>query len=180
MTACNRFWNGLAALASGETDPETQMHMETCADCQAKLTELTQAVQAMKRPEYDAPRDQVLMAASLMPVQQRRRFLASLLSSSLAAAGARSAVAESFQMTFQHDDLTTRVMVSKVDRGWEVMTRIPEQWLATTLDGDVQSDAEGRFSFVAPDLDQTGFILRRGDVEVQIPSAREAMPGGTE
>ncbi len=180
MTACTRIWDGLVALASGKENEEAKLHLDGCPSCQARLAELTRAIQAMKRPEFDAPRDQIMMAVSLMPERQRQRFLATLLGSSLATAGARAALAESFQMTFQHDDVNLRLMYSKVDLGWEVMGRVPDQWVADSDEGEIQADGEGHFTLVVSELDQTGFLLRRGDVEIQIPSAREAWPGGSQ
>jgi hypothetical protein len=180
MKQCDRFWNGIVEIASGQENPAAQAHLDACEACGARFIELRRVLSALAVQVYNAPADQIAMAASLMPAPIRRRFLAHLLGNSLATAGARAAEAEAFQLVYAHDDVQARLMYTRIPEGWEVMGRTPDGWSPSRRGEAIAQDEEGRFSFRVGDLADSGLILVREDIEIELPSAQEAWNGGSD
>lgn len=69
-------------------------------------------------------------------------------------------------------------MYVREEAGWEVVGRLPKGDWQISRDGQaVETDGDGRFSFKANDLHQTGFEFVGTEV-IEIPSAEELLLSG--
>ncbi len=132
-------------------------------------------VESARRAYPSVPEDVVSRAKSLM--QPERQFLkARLTSSSLRMVGVRSLAMDKFQLVFEADTVQARVLYMLEGKHWEVVGKVNGggDWKVTRPSGRVRTLGDGRFEFSAPALSDTGLILRRGHVQVDVPSAEEA------
>jgi hypothetical protein len=170
---CADYWEGIVDIAEGRQSEPARLHLQSCGDCSEKLEQLHVMMAAGDLRYFDAPTNLIASVKGLMPQPERRVF--SLLRSTTAWTGARTA-AHDFQLVAGDGDTQVRLMFSKVDDGWEVMGRIPAGSWSVEADGQtVDLSDEGRFSFLAPGLDATGFTLIGSDTELVVPSAEELL-----
>lgn len=169
---CEGVWLELVELAEGKPNAAAVDHVGSCAGCQRKLTELQRVFAVAEQKHYAAPADVVNRAKSIF-VPQVRRF--GLLSSSLQLIGARGA-AEDFQAVYGLDSHEIRVMYSKVDAGWEVISRVPENtWKVSNGPNDVRREDDGHFFFLVRNLEESGFRISVDSLTLEVPNALEAI-----
>ena len=171
---CQDLWEDIVAHVEGQANEAVANHLVQCEDCRKRADQLLQMFQAMELKQF-SPFDSVIeRAINLMPATVRRL---SLLRTSLQFASARLAN-QDFQAVYGGEDLEIRVMYSKVENGWEVISRLPDSsWHVTRHLHGIQADPEGRFQFHAITLDDSQFILRTSDATIEIPSVGESIDG---
>lgn len=173
---CANYWEGIVTLAEGGRDEAARHHVESCSECARKLEQLRIVMSVGDLKFYDAPASLIASAKGLMPAPERRPM--SLLRSTTAWSGAR-AVAEDFQLVVGEADTQVRLMYSRAGNGWEVMGKAPSSgWSVEAGRHLVSIGVEGRFSFHADKLADTGFTLSGAEGEFYIPSAEELLSGG--
>lgn len=175
---CIDYWVGIVDLAEGREAPAALHHVERCEDCSHKLAELRTLMDVGRARYFDAPAHLIESVKQLMP-QPERRFLR-LLRTTTAWSGAR-AVAEDFQIVAGDESDQVRLMYSRGDKGWEVMGKAPSaHWSLEGPPHEVEIDEDGRFSFTAQSLSQTGFSLIGPGRELVVASAEEMLSSGSD
>lgn len=144
------------------------------------LGEFHRIVQALKRPLEDAPRTATEAAKALMSQDRPRHQVAKLVFSSLAATGARALPASEFQLVFEGQGHRVRLMYSPSSGGWDVAGKIEGPGWCFRRGKRRLPCPQGYFSFKARSLAQTGVVLEREDIALEIPSAEEARSGGAD
>lgn len=139
-----------------------------------RFSEFRKMAEAMKLRHYEAPAHVVDAAKAIMPVNARRTVYARLTGSTMAAAGARSATADSFQLTFEGEGMRTRLMYERSATGWEVAGQAPKGLRVVRNGKRVRCDAEGRFTFAVSKLGDTGLTLHDEEIRIIIPPADQA------
>lgn len=172
---CKRHEEGLATLAEGGEAPEAARHVAECPACGTRLEGLRRMVAAARVPAFAAPADLVARAQALMRPAAPRRLIARLLGNGLAASGARRGGAEDFALHVGTDDVSVRLQYAPTKGGWEILGRAPgEGWsVAGTPCGP-----SGRFRLLVPSLEESAFVLRSTEVEIEVPSARRLLDDG--
>jgi hypothetical protein len=179
-TRCSTYLEDIAAMAFGEEEVAGRQHILGCTDCSAKLAQMRKTIERGSMATFTPPADVLERAKSLMPGTARRSILATLVGNSLAAAGARSTTADTFQLAFEAEDTKARLMFTKGASGWDVIGEItPGSKQVTTGGKPVKLDQSGRFQFHAKSLDATEMLVTRDDREITIPSAQEILEGGS-
>jgi len=173
---CANYWDGIVNLAEGKVNESAQRHVETCAECSTKLEQLKTMMSVGDLRYYDAPPGLITRVKDMLPAPARRS--ANLLRSSIAWSGAR-AVAEDFQVVVGEGSTQIRMMYSRSGEGWEVMGRAPASyWSVRVNETDLPIEEDGRFSFHAAKLSETGLTLAGPEGELFIPSAEELLSSG--
>ena len=139
-----------------------------------RLGHFQKIADAMRLEYFDAPEPLVQEAKALMPEREKRSLFAKLRGTTRILSGARASEANSFQNTFQAEDLSTRLMYVRTPKGWDVTGQAPEGYTVERLGRRIGTDKDGRFTFQAKSLADTGLILRDAATEVHVPSADEA------
>ncbi|HRK22411.1 MAG TPA: hypothetical protein PLX06_11405 [Fimbriimonadaceae bacterium] len=139
-----------------------------------RLPQFKRIAAAMRVQQFSAPDKLISAAKELMPAAQRRQIWARLVGGSMALAGARSATADSFQLTFEAEGARTRLMYERGPAGWEVAGQAPEGYAVARNGKSVKLDAERRFTFAAKTLGDSGLSLLDEVREIVIPPANEA------
>lgn len=170
----DKMWPDLWEFAESGRGPDVQAHLSVCAECRRELAKAMQMVSALALRTDSAPAHLVTAAKRLMETPVRRF---SLVRTSLSALGARNAGSD-FQAVFNLDETEVRVLYSKTDTGWEVVSKVPSAE-ATPLKGGVvlALDIDGRFHFEAKELGDTGFILATKGARLEVPSGAEGPSG---
>lgn len=177
---CREHEEGLATLAEGGSAPETQAHVAACPLCTARLSELRKTVDAARMPLFDAPAELVARAQALMAPATRRRLIARLLGNGLAAAGARGAVKEEFALHVGIEEHSVRLQFVPMKGGWELAGRAPaEGWRVVRPGSETVAGLSGRFRISVPSLEDSHFVLRSSDVEIEVPAASELLRRGS-
>lgn len=146
----------------------------------ARLGQFRKVAKALKTPIHAASAEAIQRAKAIMPMASRSGLLARLAYCSLQPQAVRSAVTESFQMVFESEACKVRMMFSPVGDRWDVLGEFDGEVLQVTQNGRRLAARDGRFSFRAATLKQTGLILDLDSGSVQIPSALEAALGHAE
>ena len=174
---CSKTWESLVNSTSAVHDLEVLAHLEQCAECRTKAEQLAKVEKPLKLEFFDAPADLISRVQDFMP-QRKLSFKLRLVSSSLSAAGARSAQPQDFQAVYEAEGVQARVLYAQTGKEWEVVGKVSgEGWSAVSGKRKVRVDESGRFSFKAKDLAHTEILLSKEDTEVVIPSASEASAG---
>ncbi|RYG23112.1 hypothetical protein EON82_15050, partial [bacterium] len=167
---CREHEEGLATLAEGGSAPEAEAHVASCAACASRLAELRKTVESARLPFFDAPAELVARAQALMAPAVRRRWVARLLGNGLAASGARGAVKEEFALHVGTDEHSVRLQFIPTRTGWEMAGRAPaEGWQVVHGDVEMVCGPSGRFRLAVPSLDDSGFLLRSPESEIEVP-----------
>jgi hypothetical protein len=170
---CRPFWEGLIDLAEGRDNAAAAGHVAGCADCAVRLAEMQRVVAAAQGTWFTAPADAVERAKALMPMRPRRRAV--LVGATLAGGFARSST-EDFQITLDLGGPKMRVMVAREAAGWSLVGQAPsEAWSVSDAQGDVKSEAGGRFRILVSALGESAFVLRGPDYDVEVPAMSEMM-----
>lgn len=174
---CSDLWNALVEVAEGKPNPEVDSHLAECSECRKKLGQLKAFLDRARFPMFEAPLSLIEAAASLMPETTKRM---SLLRSTLSSVGARS-VAQDFQAVYQVEDVQLRVLYEATEHGWETLAQAPSpDWHVERAGKPIEVDAQGRFSFNAQELADTGFELIREEKRLIVPSGLEAVNRGSD
>jgi hypothetical protein len=169
---CRRLWEAIVDLAAGQSNIQAREHIDSCPNCRADFERLQAMFQAMQFESPDVPQNLVANAKAIMPAKSIRMSLAK---SSLQLTTARSAN-QDFQAIYAGEGIEVRVMYSKVDRGWEILGRMPDQvWGVEAEEIPIEVDEEGRFHFFADSLEQSRFTLYGSGAKYEIPNASEAI-----
>jgi hypothetical protein len=134
---------------------------------------------ALLLKQFEAPAELVAQVKALLPEAGPRRVFAKLIGGSLGLAGARASQAESFQMIFEAEGRKARLMYARDPKGWEVTGQAPAGCQVTRRGKTLPTDPEGRFSFRARKLEETGLTLVENDLEIELPAADRAEEDGT-
>ena len=164
-------------LAEGRVNVVAKSHVDSCADCARALDQLRAMMAAGQTEMTDAPMSLIERAKAIVAPQQRR-LLAGILRTSLAA-GARS-VGTDFQVVVGSEDVSARLMYSKEADGWVVMGRAPSNdWTMIHGSEQVPCEPDGRFSFRAPSLSDTGFALMSTSAQLIVPPIEDLLENGS-
>ncbi len=146
-----------------------------------RLQELTALAATLNVKTWDASLDLIKRASAIMPVREVRRTFASVIGSSLGLAGARSVDSlDSFQVAYDLDGESMRVLYEREADGWHVLGRTGSaDWTVETAFGLIATDVDGSFEFEAQELSDTAMTLSRDQVEIVIPSAVEVINDGS-
>lgn len=163
---CVSYVERLIGVAEGVRDPEVEAHIAGCAACAQALTHYEILLTAAKRTAERVPSAVALAARGLMR-PSRRTVLTRLVGASMAA-GARAAVTD-VQLLVEGEGQRIRLMYSQTAEGWQVLGQAPSAgWRAQTEIGQFQADAAGRFGFVVPTPESTGFQLTSEDLDLDL------------
>lgn len=155
--------------AEGRSSPELAVHLESCTSCAELVRRYREIVVAAQIAWTSAPAELIQRAKNLMP-ETRRVWIAQRLGASLAA-GARGP-ADEFQVLVGTDELSIRLMATRIEKGWQLMGRLPEGEWEVDASFPIQVDAKG-FRFVVPSLEQSAFNLIGKDAVLQVPALSE-------
>jgi len=172
--ACREQWEAIVDLADGRVESNSASdHLVTCADCQARLAELSRMFSAMSVRQYSAPPELKRLAKGLMPKRlPTEPIRMRLIRSSLGLSGARTA-GRDFQAIFGHESAEVRVMYTLAEDGWEVTGRLPDPKWQAFRDGSIlTTDSEGRFYFMIKSLADSA-------ITVVSPTERLLVPAGS-
>jgi hypothetical protein len=158
----------LPAEAGAELDPNDP-----------RLASFRKIAEALRLQQFEAPAELVAQVKALLPEAGPRRVFAKLIGGSLGLAGARASQAESFQMIFEAEGRKARLMYARDPKGWEVTGQAPAGCQVTRRGKTLPTDPEGRFSFRARKLEETGLTLVENDLEIELPAADRAEEDGT-
>jgi len=174
MKLCSQFLDGVVALAAGGGSPTAELHVATCASCMETLTQYKSLLEAARRPYAEVPDELSMIVKSFM--QPEKVYMrARLVGSTLGMAGVRSLAMDKFQLVFEAETVQARLLYVMEGKHWEVVGRVNDgEWQVSRPAGRVRTLGDGRFEFTAPALSDTGLVLRRGDTQVDVPSAEEA------
>lgn len=170
---CEEFLERLDRLREGEVDGEVERHAQECADC----AELLALVRGMRTLQRDARPDLIARAMAIMP--KRARLVARLFGSSLAGAGVRSGREDDFVLHAGIEGVELHLQYHATGRTWTVTGRAPDaEWSLVLIGRTEPCGAGGRFRFTASSLTETGFILKKGETEVEFPAAPDLIGHG--
>lgn len=170
---CEEFLDRFDALRKGATDPEVERHVLECAAC----AELRMLVEGIQTPQRDARPDLIARAKAIMP--KRARLVARLFGSSLAGAGARSGREDDLALHAGVPDVDIHLQYRAGGGTWTVSGRAPDaDWTLVFGATAMTCGLGGRFKFTATSLESTGFVLKKGETEIEFPSAKELIANG--
>lgn len=165
---CKSFQTRLIDLAEGRRDAEAQTHVDSCPECRNEVDKLARVVSAMPDAVVSAPASWVERAKSLFP---RKVWKARLLPSALAPAVRGSS---RISATYGCEVTPAPIIVEyrRDGRSWTVIGTAPEgDWSGDTSSGSFDVSPDGRFSFRAATLPQTGFRLTGQEGAIDVPPA---------
>jgi hypothetical protein len=146
---------------------------------EGRFQEYRRLDRALKTPVFEPPAPLVALAKSLLPERVRRIVLARLVFSTLQPLAVRSTRPNSFQLSFQADEVKVRLMVAPERGSWEVVGQVSEPgWSVSQGGKQFATDEHGRFTFCARSLGQTNLALLKDEVELRVPPAEEAAESG--
>ena len=160
------------ALVEGREDAGAREHIARCVACAKRFAQLKRIFDASRAGYWTAPLELGLRARAMMA--SKPRLVARLLGSGLVNSGARRADVRDFALHVGVDGFSIRLHYAPIREGWEVLGRAPtSDWTVAYQGGALPCGSSGRFRLLAPDLGGTAFVLRKDEVEIEIPSARE-------
>lgn len=160
---CERFKDGLEALAQGEPSPSAAGHVAVCSDCAWRLTQMRRLVQMLRETAVASP----------------ARLVARLLGDGRKRSGARRSETSEFALHVGVDGLSLHLAYAPISTGWEVLGRAPDSgWSVLHAGAERLCGPSGRFRIVAKTLGDTMFTLRNDETEIDVPSAREMIDLG--
>lgn len=165
---CKSFQSRLIDLAEGRRDAEAQAHVDSCPECRNEVVRLARVLSAMPDAGVSAPASWVERAKSLFP---RKVWKARLLPGAFAPAVRGSG---RISATYDCEVIPAPIIVEyrREGRSWTVMGTAPEgDWSGETSSGSFAVSTDGRFSFRAATLPQTGFRLNSTEGAIEIPPA---------
>lgn len=165
---CKSFQSRLIDLAEGRQDAVAQAHVDSCPKCRAEVVKLARVLSAMPDAGVSAPASWVERAKSLFP---RKVWKARLLPGALAPAVRGS---NRISATYECEEAPEAIIVEyrREGRAWSVIGTAPEgDWSGETASGQFDVSPNGRFSFKAATLPQTGFRLEGSDGTIEVPPA---------
>lgn len=118
---------------------------------------------------FEAPSHLITAAKSLMP-KTVRFVVARLVASNLGLAGVRASEAHEVQALFEAEDHQVRVHYRSVSGGWEILGQgPPELESGVHLRKPFAIDGRGRFELRVRRLEDSGFTLQFGGLEMSVP-----------
>lgn len=167
-------WVTIVELSEGKPNTEAEKHIESCPECHVKFEQLKKMIRSMSLEHFVAPVQDVEWARNLMP---EKVLQLTLLRTSIQLSGARS-VNQDFQAVYGQEEFELRVMYSKVDSGWSIVSRLPEPNWNVFREGQLlTTDSEGHFQFETESLGNSHFHLRNSDVKFEVPSIGDTIDG---
>lgn len=171
---CGGFREDLTTIAEGGAAPEAAAHARTCTACAAWLATERRIVNAARLAQREPPTDVLARAYALMPA--RPRLLARLIGSNLAASGMRRSATDRFSLHLQAGEEPLHLQYIPTENGWEILGRAPSPDGSVARGGEaIDCGPAGRFRLIVPSLDDSGFTLRAGGVEIDVPPAGEML-----
>jgi len=167
---CAQYRERIVDLAEGRIDAEVEAHVAACEDCSRQLKQLQTLMAALAYPLESGP-DSLLDQVPMKAPAKKPTLLARLLGNGPALA-ARSSE-EDVQLVVGARDLELRLVYAREEEGVRVMGRLPD-------DGWTLEDGSTRIDFVAPSDAETGFVVERDDLRVEIPSLDALTADGTD
>lgn len=161
-------------VAAAMQDWLSEEHLSEAPLDDPRLAHFRRMAASLRYRHFDASAESVTSAKSLMPELERRQIWAKLVGGSMAMAGARSATADSFQLTFEANGTQTRLMYERGPSGWKVVGQAPEGFAVFLKGKPVRLDSNRRFTFPAKTLGDSGISLMDEAHEFLIPSADQA------
>ncbi len=163
-------WESLVDLADGASRPQVDLLISQDSTLRKQFLDLKRMLDGLKLTQYSAPGELKKLAKSLMAFQV---LPMRCIKSTLQLMGARSAT-QDFQVVYGNDLLELRVMYTKVDNGWEVMSKIPESsWSVSRDQKELSLDSNQRFQFISNSLENTCFSLQNLGLKLEIPNVSE-------
>lgn len=174
---CPNYIERLVSLAEGQSEREAEAHVAACEPCEFALAQYKSILASAAYAAVQVPAELSARVASL--VTPKRRFAVATLLRSSAFAGAR-ALPSDLQVLVEGGGHRFRLMYARQGSGWEVLGQAPSSnWRAETAVGEVLPDSVGRFGFVVPGLESTGFRLVGEDLELEVTPLEVLLLNGT-
>lgn len=172
MNRCRDIRERVISIGLGETDEVAQSHIATCEPCRL-LSEQIAAIAQSLRTEVVEPPERSIERAKAIRLPEPKIIRLGVESSTFATAQRRSEE-DSFQYVYGSGGQRARMMYRRTNDGWEILgeTNFATSATAFLRTGEsIEIDANGRFSFHAPDLEATEVHISLPDGEFIIPAA---------